>query len=228
MTVEAKTDSAKTRRTALAALALAVAGLGLGLGADRALAAKPEIAPLSAEDKALVDKAAAYLQTLNQVKGRFVQTDARGQTTAGDFYLKRPGKVRFAYDPPSGLLVVSDGYNVNVANSRLKTFDSYPLGMTPLSLFLAREIRLDKGVVISRVARMADGFSITARDGKKQAEGQITLVFGDGPMSLREWTVTDAQGQATRVQLQDLAPVSNLDSSLFVLRNPKAPPVRHP
>ena len=98
--------------------------------------------------------------------------------------------------------------------------------MTPLSLFLAREIRLDKGVVVSRVARMADGFSITARDGKKEAEGQITLVFADNPMSLREWTVTDAQGQATRVQLQGLAAAADLDSSLFVLRNPKPAPVR--
>ncbi|MBQ1543241.1 MAG: outer-membrane lipoprotein carrier protein LolA [Caulobacteraceae bacterium] len=214
--------TALPRRAALAALIGAAALTGAG----QALAAKPAVAPLSAEDKALVDKAAGYLQSLNQAKGRFVQTDARGQTTAGDFYLKRPGKVRFAYDPPSGLLVVSDGYNVNVANSRLKTFDSYPLGMTPLSLFLAREIRLDKGVVVSRVARMADGFSITARDGKKEAEGQITLVFADNPMSLREWTVTDAQGQATRVQLQGLAAAADLDSSLFVLRNPKPAPVR--
>ena len=45
-------------------------------------------------------------------------------------------------------------------------------------------------------------------------------------MSLREWTVTDAQGQATRVQLQGLAAAADLDSSLFVLRNPKPAPVR--
>ena len=123
-----------------------------------ATAAFAESATLSADDKALVDKAVAYLQGLSEAKGRFSQTDARGATSGGELFLKRPGKARFAYDPPSGLLVVSDGGAVAVQDSRLKTFDSYPLGATPLSLFLAKTIRLDRGVEVTRVARAADGF----------------------------------------------------------------------
>ena len=92
---------------------------------------------LSADDKALVDKAVAYLQGLSEAKGRFTQTDPRGAVSTGELFLKRPGKARFAYDPPSGLLVVSDGGAVAIQDNRLKTFDSYPLGATPLSLFLA-------------------------------------------------------------------------------------------
>ena len=67
-----------------------------------------------------------------------MQTDARGRATTGALFMKRPGKARFAYDAPSGLLVVSDGGVVSVQDTRLKTFESYPLGATPLSLFLAR------------------------------------------------------------------------------------------
>jgi outer membrane lipoprotein-sorting protein len=92
--------------------------------------------------------------------------------------------------------------------------------MTPLSLFLAKEIRLDRGVVVTEVRRYADGFSITARDGGKDTAGQIVLVFGDAPMRLREWTVTDAQGQRTRVTLGNLSPAA-LDPALFVLRDPR-------
>lgn len=175
---------------------------------------------LSAEDKALVQKAVAYLQSLTSVKGRFVQTDPRGRSGGGDFYLKRPGKVRFAYDAPNELLVVSDGNQVSVYDKRLKTFQAYALNVTPLSLFLAREIRLDRGVVVTEVRRYADGFSITARDGGKVTAGQIQLVFGDAPMRLREWTVTDVQGQRTRVELSGLAPAS-LDPALFILRDPR-------
>ena len=204
-----------SRRTALAAIAAAAASPALAQNR------RPAIAPLSPADKQLVDQAAAYLQTLNQVKGRFVQVDARGRQTQGDFFLKRPGKVRFAYEAPSNLLVVSDGGKVSVYDSKLKTFESYPLGMTPLSLFLAREIRLDRGVVISQVRRFADGYSITARDGKKQAEGEITLTFGSSPMSLREWTVRDPQGQTTRVMLRNLEPVASLDPKLFRLNDPR-------
>lgn len=202
-----------TRRAALALVAAATAVPALAAPATN----------LSTDERGLVDKATAYLQGLNAVKGRFTQFDARGRKTEGDFYLKRPGKVRFAYDPPSGLLLVSDGGTVNVLDSKLKTFESYPLGVTPLSLFLAREIRLDKGVTVTAVKRFADGFTITARDGKKEADGQIMLVFADGPMALREWTVTDAQKQSTRVVLSGLTPAPSLDPKLFVLRDPRPP-----
>ena len=150
-----------------------------------------------------------------------MQTDARGAMTQGSLYLKRPGKARFEYDKPSGLLVVSDGGNVSIADSRLKTFDAYPLMATPLSIFLARQIRLDRGINVTRVARLTDGFSITARDAKKQAEGQITLTFSDSPLALVGWTVTDAQGSSTRIRLTSLTKTSGLAPSLFVLKDPR-------
>ena len=179
-------------------------------------------AGLSPADRDLVDRAAAYLQNLTEAKARFVQTDGRGRSVSGDVFLKRPGKARFAYDPPSGLLVVSDGGVVSVQDTRLKTFDRYPLSATPLSVFLAKNIRLDKDVTVTRVARHADGFSITARDGNKRTAGQITLNFREAPqLTLTGWTVTDAQNRQTRVQLQNLQRVSGLASSLFVLKDPR-------
>jgi len=200
------------RRLLLTAAALALPALAHAADAPGAL---------SAEDQALVDKAVAYLQGLTEAKGRFTQTDGRGAITTGELYLKRPGKARFAYDPPSGLTVVSDGGSVLVSDSRLKTFDSYPLGATPLSLFLAKTIRLDKGVQVTRVSRAADGFTITARDGKKETAGQLALTFSDNPMQLRSWAVTDAQGRTTQVRIDNLQPASGLAEELFVLKDPR-------
>ncbi|WP_293907581.1 outer-membrane lipoprotein carrier protein LolA [Phenylobacterium sp.] len=203
-----------TRRSLTLALAAApLAGPAFGQAAPQA--------PLAAADQALVDRAVAYLEGLTEAKARFAQTDARGRTTTGQLFLKRPGKARFAYDPPSGLLVVSDGGVVSVQDARLKTFDSYPLAATPLSLFLARTIRLDRGVAVTRVARMADGFAITARDGRKETAGTITLTFTDAPLALAGWTVTDAQSRPTRVQLIGLERASGLDRDLFVLKDPR-------
>ena len=205
-----------TTRRRLLALAAATAAL-----IPLAAFAAPPAVPLSAQDQALVDKAVAYLQGLAEAHGRFVQTDARGATSQGELYLKRPGKARFAYDPPSGLLVVSDGGAVAISDSRLKTFDSYPLAATPLSLFLAKTIRLDRGVQVSHVARMSDGFAITARDGGKETAGQITLSFKDNPMTLAGWTVLDAQGRSTQVVVSGLERASGLAPGLFVLRDPR-------
>jgi outer membrane lipoprotein-sorting protein len=194
--------------------------LALALALSPLAATAASAQALSAADQALVSRAVAYLEGMVEAKARFVQTDARGARTTGALYLKRPGKARFAYDPPSGLTVVSDGGNVAVHDARLKTFDRYPLQTTPLSLFLARSIRLDRGVTVTRVSRMAGGFSITAKDGSRKTAGQITLTFAEAPLALAGWTVVDAQGRSTRVQLQGLQRAPGLAADLFVLKNP--------
>lgn len=175
---------------------------------------------LSADDQALLAKARAYLQDVGQLRGRFTQTDPGGRQSSGEIYIARPGKARFAYDPPKDMLIVSDGRLVSVYDRRLKSYNQYPLGRTPLSLFLAKEIRLDKGVEVTGVTRSAGGFSITARDSRRETRGTIVLTFADDPVRLTEWTITDAQGGRTRVRLSNLRPASGLDPSLFVVRNP--------
>lgn len=199
--------STPTRRAAL--MGLGVLALPL-----------PALAALPAADQALVDKAVASLQSMKSVKGRFVQTDARGATTQGSIFLQRPGKARFAYDAPSGLTVVSDGARVSVQDKRLKTFNQYPLSSTPLALLLAREVRLDKGVQVTRVTRLADGFTLTAVDARKKTRGQIALTFTNAPVRLIGWNVTDAQGGSTRVRLTGLQAAS-IPASTFVLKDPR-------
>lgn len=211
-----------TRRTLLAAgLAAALASPALITPAWAQGSTAPVPAKLSAEQKALLDKATAYIQGLSSAKGRFVQTDQRGTQTQGTFYLQRPGKARFAYDPPAGLLVVSNGNNVNIFDSRLKTYESYPLSKTPLNLLLAREVRLDRGVVITDVRPLADGFTIVAQDAKRQALGRISIDFSNGPTALMGWTVTDIKGGQIRVRLADFAETADLDPKLFVLTDPR-------
>jgi len=194
----------------------------MGLSAMGGLLALPlpALAALSAGDQALVNQAVAYLQSMKSVKGRFVQTDARGATTQGTIYLQRPGKARFAYDAPSGLTVVSDGARVSVQDKRLKTFNQYPLSSTPLALLLAREVRLDKGVQVTKVTRLADGFTLTAVDARKKTRGQISLTFTSSPVRLVGWNVTDAQGGSTRVRLTGLQATS-IPASMFVMRDPR-------
>lgn len=191
------------------------------LVAAPALAADAPTAPLSPADQALVQQAAGYIQALKGVQGKFTQTDAKGQVSTGTFYMLRPGKARFQYDPPAQLLVVADGYNVSVYDSRLKSFDQYPLGQTPLVLLLAKNVRLDQGVVITAVDKSKDGFVIAARDGRKQAQGRISMSFTDHPVALNGWSVIDAQGQRTEVKLGALTETATLDPNLFVLRDPK-------
>ena len=204
--------------------------LTLGLPVMAALAATPTLAQsgLSAEDQAVLARAQAYLQGLTSAQGEFVETGPGGQTRRGRFYLQRPGRMRFEYTDPAGLLVVSDGSNVKRYDPRLNVFRQVPLAATPLSTFLARTVRLDQGVRIDRVTRMQSGaFAITARDQDRPNEGSVILAFAGSPLRLQEWTITDAQGARTRTQLTSLAPASGLAASLFQLRDPTRRPGRN-
>ena len=178
----------------------------------------------NAADKARIARATACLQNLSGAEGRFEQTDDRGRTVQGKWFLQRPGKIRFEYDPPSSLLVVSNGRQVNTWDPRLQSFNSYPLSETPLSLFLDKTIRFDQGVIVTEVTSNATGFTLTARSRNKSMGGSVKLYFnenGDGPVTLRQWTITDAQGQATAVRLLTLTE-SRPAPGLFVLDKPQS------
>lgn len=214
------TDTPTTRRALIAAAGVSLAAASFGAPVF-AQSGAPKAAPLTSEQKGLVAQATNYIQGLSSAKGRFIQTDQRGTVTQGDFYMQRPGRARFAYEGPSGLLVVSNGNNVNIFDRRLKTFESYPLSRTPLALLLAREVRLDRGVVITDVRKLADGFTIVAQDAKRQTLGRISLDFSDGPVSLIGWTVSDVKGSQIRVRLVDFEKTGGLDPKLFVLTDPR-------
>lgn len=195
------------------------------LGASLALIGLPALAAqtrtvLAPADQALVDKAVAYLEGLSAAQGRFRQTDYRGTQSTGQFWLQRPGRARFAYDPPSGLVLVSDGRVVAQTNTRLKTTSRVPLAATPLALFLAKDIRLDRGVQVTEVKHYVGGFAIVAKDGRKETPGQIELRFGDSPLALRGWTIIDNQRRSTKIDLIDLQKVASLDRTLFKVPDP--------
>jgi outer membrane lipoprotein-sorting protein len=204
--------------------------LGFGLAAVASLTCLPATAQtdLSAADRAVVTQAQTYLQNLTSAQGTFVETGNGGQRREGRFYLQRPGRMRFEYTDPAGLLVVSDGNNVKRYDPRLNVFRQVPLGATPLSTFLARNVRLDQGVRIDRVTRMQSGaFALTVRDGGRPNDGSVILAFAGSPLRLQEWTITDAQGSRTRTQLTTLTPASGLAASLFQLRDPTRRPGRN-
>src|SRR5271167_5085452 len=70
---------------------------------------------------ALVDRVSLYLSTIQSMVGNFVQVGPDGRKTEGKFYIQKPGKVRFEYDPPSPIDVVADGSFVQVRDRKLNT-----------------------------------------------------------------------------------------------------------
>jgi Outer membrane lipoprotein carrier protein LolA len=93
-----------------------------------------------ANQKAQAAKVSAYLSSLQTLVGNFVQVGPDGSKAKGDFYIQKPGKVRFEYDPPSPIDIIADGSAMAVRDRKLATQDIYPLSQTPLRYLLSDRI----------------------------------------------------------------------------------------
>ena len=178
--------------------------------------ARPATQVLFREARAqALSQANRTLNAVTRLQGRFVQNSPDGSRATGLFYLQRPGKLRFEYNPPATLLIISDGATVSTHDSALRTTDRTPLRNTPLNLVLRGHVDLERDANVTRVARQGDWLFINVRDRNGLADGQLTLWFVGPNADLRAWDVVDATGARTRVTLNGLSQPASIDPALF-------------
>jgi outer membrane lipoprotein-sorting protein len=179
-------------------------------------AAVTPTASFNATQRAQVDKVSAYLSSVQQLVGNFVQVGPDGSRVRGDFYIQKPGRVRFEYDPPSPIEIVADGQSVVVRNSKLATQDLYPLSQTPLRFLLSERIDLLKDTNVISVR--ADDVFVTVTIEERQpvvGTSRLMMMVGAKDYQLKQWTVTDPQGFDTTVAVSNLDTSKRPDPGLF-------------
>ena len=177
-----------------------------------------------ANQKAQAARVSAYLSSLQTLVGNFVQVGPDGTKTKGDFYIQKPGKVRFEYEDPSPIAIIADGSSVAVRDRKLATQDIYPLSQTPLRFLLSDRIDLLKDTNVVNVT--ADEVFISVTIEEKQAligTSRLMLMIGAKDGQLKQWTVTDPQGYDTTVAVYNLDSSKKLDPGLFKIDFTKYP-----
>jgi outer membrane lipoprotein-sorting protein len=173
-------------------------------------------ATFDANQKAQAAKVSAYLSSLQTLVGNFVQVGPDGTKTKGDFYIQKPGKVRFEYEAPSPIAIIADGSSVAVRDRNLATQDIYPLSQTPLRYLLSDRIDLLRDTNVVSVTSDDMFISITIEE--KQAligTSRLMLMVGAKDGQLKQWTVTDPQGYDTTVAVYNLDTAKKVDPGLF-------------
>jgi outer membrane lipoprotein-sorting protein len=166
--------------------------------------------------RALVDKASAYLSSVQVLTGEFAQIGPDGHQSKGQFYVQKPGKVRFDYDAPSRIDIVADGSSVVVRDRKLATQDVYPLSQTPLRFLLADRIDLMRDTTVTGV--YADDMYLTVVVEEQQAligTSKLMMMFGAKDFQLKQWVVTDPQGYDTTIAVSNLNSTKRPDPALF-------------
>ena len=171
---------------------------------------------LTPEQRTIVERVNNYLSGVQTLTGNFVQVGPDGSRTQGDFYIYKPGRVRFEYDDPSPIELIADGSSVVVRDRRLATQDVYPLSQTPLRFLLAERVDLTKDTNL--VSVYADDVFVTVVLEEKNGvvgTSRLMIMFSAKDMQLKQWTVTDPQGYDTTVAVYNLDTSKRPDPALF-------------
>lgn len=205
------------RRLLQMAFLVLAAGLSTGAGQPP----PPRQIEFSDADRADLDRVSTYLNSIHTLQGEFVQIGPNGQVDQGHFTMERPGKLRFDYAAPSPMLIVSDGRWVAVSNSKLNTFNRYPLSALPLDMILGENVDWRRDNAVMRVIHQPGMLVVEARTSRNRSKPNISITFSEPKLELRQWTIIDDQGLPTTVALRNLQANGPADESLFVIRETK-------
>jgi outer membrane lipoprotein-sorting protein len=176
--------------------------------------------PAAAQEKLSLNQISAYLNSLKSVRGDFTQINDDGTISTGTIYIKRPGRVRFEYNPPQQALVMAGGGQLAIFDSKSnQPPEQYPLKRTPLSIILEKNVDLARRNMV--VGHDFDGTAttVTAQDPEHPDHGTIKLVFSGPPVELRQWVITGGDGSKTTVILNDMDTSARLAAVLFSIPN---------
>jgi outer membrane lipoprotein-sorting protein len=172
-------------------------------------------ASLPAQAQTGVPEIERYINSLRTLKARFVQTNPNGTIAQGTLYVRRPGRMRFEYDPPSQLKIVADGFQVTMWDNATKDFGQWPIGWTAASFLTKDPFVLSGEYRVEKLDRVNGLLEMTVSQTKRPQEGKAIVRFSENPMTLRGWTIIDQRGGQVTLALSNLQTGGQLADSLF-------------
>lgn len=171
---------------------------------------------LTEQQNAILNQINDYLNNTTDLNGRFLQINPDDGEQKGKFFLKRPGRIRFDYSPPSLQRIIANGKYLSIEDRDIGTVDRFPLENTPFRILLAENVNIHRDAIIKAIVETDEQISVKMVDRKGAAIGEIELYFNKDPQfELAEWKVIDAQGQITRVILSYLDYEKKINEKLF-------------
>ncbi len=173
--------------------------------------------------RAAIERLENYLSGLTTVTSEFTQIAPDGALTSGRFYMQRPGKMRWQYNPPTPILMVANGNELIFYDYELQQVSYIPLDSTLIGFLAQDEIRFAGKVGIIAFSEGAGVTRVTLAQLEKPSDGHLTLEFSNKPLTIRNMVVLDATGQSTTVSLNNATFGQALDKDLFIFRDPRKP-----
>jgi outer membrane lipoprotein-sorting protein len=175
--------------------------------------------PVAAE-KISLNEISSYFNAMTTAEAQFSQITDTGETSTGRLFIRRPGRIRFEYDPPEATLVVVGGGQVAVFDPKSRDEPlRFPLRHSPLNLVLEREVDLAQRDMVVAHFEVESQTAVTLQDPENPDYGFIQLIFNDNPVQLDQWVVQDNSGGQTHTILDSLTEGGKLSNMLFNIQH---------
>ena len=129
--------------------------------------------------------------------------------------------MRFEYDPPTPILIVSSGLILTYYDRELEQVTETLLHTTPVAFLVRDKVKLAGDITITKLQRGHGVLRITVTETDSPDEGSIKLVFTERPLAFRQWVITDPLGVDTTITLFNVRTGVKHDKNLFVFVPPK-------
>lgn len=168
------------------------------------------------EEQQLIAEINAHNSAIRTMVGRFLQINSAGERIEGTFYLERPNKIKFRYNPPSREEIVSVGRGFYVVDRKEQTQYAYPQDKIPLRQFLNDNIDFFKTNIVD-LTRADNYFSITISDDTPAGVVQVSLIFDIASKDLAQWTLVEPNGGQLTFSLFDVQKDVEIPKSFFYI-----------
>jgi outer membrane lipoprotein-sorting protein len=173
---------------------------------------------LTAEEVTLINEISAHNSEIKTMTGRFLQIDRQGARIVGTFFLVRPNKIRFRYDPPSREEIISSGRGFYVLDRKEETMSAYPQNKVPLRQFLADNIDLLNSGLYA-IDHSANYVALSLQDETPQGPVSVDLVFDKESRELVQWVLKSPDGAELTFSLFDVEKNVEVKATNFYLPN---------
>lgn len=177
-------------------------------------------ARLTAADRSDIKRIEAYLNDLKSIAADFMQIDDSGGVMRGKISIQRPGKMRVTYEAPNKDFIVADGGMVHIWNDELQSQTNLDQSGSLAEFILRDPIKLEGEVNVTTFQRYPAKLEVTLVQANDPSAGQLTLIFEDKPLKLRQWRVLDPQGHMTGVNLENAREGVSFPSGTFSFMPP--------
>ena len=153
-----------------------------------------------------------YLEDIRTLQANFSQTNNTGDIMTGVLFLKKPGKIRFSYDPPNNLQIVTKQQAVLIFDPKNSGSGplTYPISSTPLGFLIKNDLSSLIGEN-GKVFELNDFIFFKVHN----PQYHLRIEFSKNPLSLFGWEFKNKIGETIKVTLNNIQKNNYISNEIF-------------